>query len=288
LVYHARDGRAYLVGGSTRRDSGHHYFNDQWYWSENRWTLLDTLPFRRSSHRVVYNARRNSIVLFGGGADRAFATDAALWEWRGRGWQRVGASPAGGRAEPGLCYDAARQRIVAFGGWDSANQYSDVLWEWTGETGEAVIVPQAHGPSGRAGHAFVYDPQRQRCLLFGGRGHAGFLDDTWEWDGAEWRRLDVRGPSPRWFFGTATDPANRRIVLFGGVGPAGDLGDTWAWDGQRWERLAGDGPMPRGMAKLAFDGGGVLLFGGRSQEAGGFRDRNDTWRLQGGTWHHLR
>jgi hypothetical protein len=192
----------------------------------------------------------------------------------------------GGAAEPGLCYDARRQRLVAFGGWDSANKYSATLWEWTGSE---FLTPVASGPSARAGHAFVYDPTRERCLLFGGRGDAGLLADTWEWDGEAWRRLDVSGPSPRWFFGAAADVERSRIVIFGGSSDGGDLGDTWSWTGDRWTLLTGDGPLPRGMAKLASNGRTVLLFGGRTERAvQTFLDVSDSWVLADGHWRRVR
>lgn len=289
VVYHGGDDRAYLVGGSTRRDPGYHYFDDVWSWTGAAWTRVGSLPFPRSSHRVVYHAGRNSLVLFGGGSGRTFAADSALWEWRGLGWEKVGESPDGGLAEPGMCYDAKRERIVVFGGWDRANQFSNATWEWTGE---AIVRPTTTGPPARAGHAMAYDLVRQRCLLFGGRGDVGLLSDTWEWDGLEWRRIEAPGPSPRWFFGMATDHSNTRIVLFGG-GNADEqgLGDTWAWNGELWERLSEDGPPARGSAGLAFDGRSVILFSGRAgraQTPEGLRDLNDTWELRGRSWTRRR
>lgn len=285
FVHHAGDRRTYLVGGSTRREDAYHFFNDVWSWNEGGWAVTDTLPFPRSSHRVVYHSARNSLILFGGGSQRTFAADSTIWEWRRGHWMAAGTSPWGGRAEPGLCYDERRRRVIAFGGWDVANEFSDAMWEWTGDT---VVMPTARGPSARAGHAFIYDPSRQRCLLLGGRGEHGFTSDAWEWDGVEWKRLDGAGPSARWFFGAVSDHASRRVIVFGGSGAAGDLGDTWAWDGARWSLIAEDGPVSRGMAKLAFDGSAVLLFGGRHRVSNGSRDLSDLWLLRGREWVKLR
>ena len=287
LAYHAADRRVYLIGGSTRRDNGYFYFDDVWSWNGERWTSAGSLPFRRSSHRVVYHARRRSLVLFGGGFDRTFAADGRFWEWRDGTWAPLGDDAQGaGRAEPGMCYDERRDRVVVFGGWDDANVFSDSTWEWSGSALRPALL--AGGPSARAGHAFLYDPVRRRCLLFGGRDDAGLLSDTWEWDGAEWRQIAVSGPSARWFLGAATDPVNRRIVVFGGSGDERDFGDTWVWNGHRWLLLDGDGPAARGMAKLAFDGTGVTLFGGRTRTPGGFEDRNDTWILRDREWVRVR
>lgn len=291
LVYHAGEGRTYLIGGSTRRDEGYHYFDDVWSWDGIQWARVDTLPFPRSSHRIVHHAQRNSLILFGGGFADAVSAEGILWEWSGSDWKAIGGNVRAGTSEPGVCYDQRRERIVVFGGWDGAGNFRGDTWEW--RAAELVRVDTA-GPSPRAGHALVYDPVRRNCLLFGGRGANGYHADTWEWDGVRWQQLEVRGPPARWFFGSTTDPMHGRIVLFGGRGPhapvigrdaTGDYGDTWAWDGERWQQLPGSGPLPRSSGQLAMgDGGSILLFGGREEKSDAFHDRNDLWKLRGETW----
>lgn len=290
VVYHAGEERVYLIGGSTRRGDGYHYFDDMWSWDGKDWVAVSTLPFPRSSHRVVYHAARNSLILFGGGFARAVRAEGVLWEWKNGEWKAVGGNLQAGLSEPGMCYDRRRERVVIFGGWDATSKYRGETWEWAGEEFANV---DSTGPSPRAGHAFLYDPVRQRCLMFGGRNDEGYLDDTWAWDGSMWQRLDAHAPSARWFFGSVADEEYLRIVIFGGAGPGaapggrngtGDLGDTWAWDGRHWAQLSSDGPPARSMAKLGFTGNSVVLFGGRQQAADGFQDQNDTWELQGHSW----
>jgi hypothetical protein len=285
LVYHADEGLVYLLGGSTRTGDAYHYFDDVWRWDGTAWIRDGSLPFPRSSHRVVHHADRGSILLFGGGAEGEFASDGTIWEWREGDWSAVAPAPGEGRAEPGMCYDRRRRRVVVFGGWNSARERVGDTWEWSGRAAPFV---DGRRPASRAGHAFLYDPKSRRCLLFGGRDDEGFRSDTWLWDGATWERVSVTGPSPRWFFGAATDAANQRVVIFGGNGPTGDLGDTWVWDGTEWTLLTTDGPTARGMAKLAFDGHGVLLFGGRTVRPGGFTDHGDTWQLRDRRWTRKR
>lgn len=278
LVYHGGEGRAYLIGGSTRRGEGYHYFDEVWTWDGDAWTPDRPLPFPRSSQRVVYHEERGSLILFGGGFAQAVRADGVLWEKAEEGWRAVGGDFRAGSGEPGMCYDPLRSTVVIFGGWGgaSATTLRAETWEWAGQ-GEALALVDTAGPSPRAGHAFLWDPVGERCLLFGGRGDDGLLGDTWAWDGEGWKELAVPGPAPRWFFGSATDPESRRLLLFGGGSSGGDLGDTWAWDGAAWERLADEGPVPRSMAKMAFAGNGIVLFGGRQSTEDGFRDWNDTW-----------
>lgn len=290
LVYHAGDGRTYLIGGSTRRGDGYHYYDDMWSWDGDNWNEVAALPFPRSSHRVVYHPQRNSLVLFGGGFAQAVRAEGIIWEWRAGDWSAVDGNFRAGAGEPEMCYDRLRDRLVIFGGWDAANALRRETWEWQPA---GLVRVDSVGPGPRAGHAFLYDPVRETCLLFGGQGPDGYHADTWEWDGSRWHHLDVPGPPARWFSGSATDPAHGRIVIFGGRGPgapvrgrdaAGDFGDTWVWDGQRWEELQISGPPPRSGGQLAFTGRGVLLFGGREERPDAFHDRNDLWELQGRSW----
>jgi hypothetical protein len=282
LVYHPGEHRAFLFGGSTPRDASHHFFDDIWSWGEGRWRRVASLPFPRSSHRVVYDAGGDKMVLFGGGHGNSFAADSGFWEWDGRAWSMADVSAYGGMAEPGMCYDSNRSRTVLFGGWDAAGQFTGETWEWTGEELVRFAVP---GPAARGGHAFVYDPKGRRCLLFGGRSDDGVLADTWGWDGTAWLELHASGPTARWLGATATDHANDRVILFSGWdGKEVLLPDTWAWDGENWERISNEGPPARISGQLAFDGRGVLLFGGRTRTPEGFQDLNDTWELRGRMW----
>lgn len=293
VVYHAGESRVYMIGGSTRRGAGHHYFEDVWYREGGAWTQAAELPFPRSSHRLVYDPTRNSLILFGGGFGRAIRAEGVIWEWGEAGWKARGGNSRAAAAEPGMCYDRSRERVVIFGGWDDAGAFRGDTWEWDRTS---LVQVDSVGPSARAGHALVYDPVRERCLVFGGRGAEGYHADTWEWDGTSWHRLEVTGPSPRWFFGAATDPKRGRIVIFGGRGPdapvlgrdaTGDFSDTWIWTGEDWQQLSAEGAPARSGGQLTFNGRNIVLFGGREERPEGFHDRNDLWELDRGSWVRL-
>ena len=100
-----------------------------------------------------------------------------------------------------------------------------------------VDVPA--GPGGRNKPGFVYDSARKSFVLFGGfgSGSPGLHDDTWEWNGARWTRVDAPGPSARGAMGMAYDSIRKRAVLFGGADATSQLGDTWEWDGGQWTRI---------------------------------------------------
>lgn len=146
--------------------------------------------------------------------------------------------------------------------------------------------PNAIGvPERRDAAAVAYDAARQVVVMFGGMGRNGWLNDTWIWDGANWREQSLaRAPSRRAGAAMAFDPATRQTVLFGGSSGNDKLGDTWTWDGKNWtQQHPATSPPPRIHHALAYDQarGTLVLFGGNS--VGGLNLR-DTWIWDGKTW----
>jgi hypothetical protein len=152
----------------------------------------------------------------------------------------------------------------------------------------------AVGPGVRNAHAMVFDPRRERVLMFGGADATSVRGDLWSWDGARWT-LDPRsGPSPRTFPAMAWDAARGEAVLFGGrrvlFGTEKDrdtfLTDTWLLRTSGWHRAAASGPPPRAEAGIAHDPsrGVVVLFGGYNDAGGKTNRLGDTWEWDGSRW----
>ena len=171
----------------------------------------------------------------------------------------VAATPAA-RTGHALAYDAAGRRVLLFGGYTAAGNGARLmsdLWAWDG-TAWSRLDDGSAGPPPRDDAAVAWDDARGRLVVFGGRRRAAtgleLLRDTWEWDGAHWRRADSGGPAARVHTTLAYDPAQRLIVLFGGSpldGPA--MADTWGWDGTRWRQLEGAGPAAPAANALLWD-----------------------------------
>jgi hypothetical protein len=151
--------------------------------------------------------------------------------------QSPATSPAA-RAWHATAYDAARGQIVLFGGLGNSGYLNDT-WVWDGVTWTQkfpAITPPARGLFG-----LIYDAAHQQVLMFGGAGdggNAGYFNDTWAWDGNNWRQLSSQNsPSPRDQVQMAYDERRGQVVLFGGYTTlVGTLGDTWIWDGTNWEQ----------------------------------------------------
>ncbi|HEX6623531.1 MAG TPA: kelch repeat-containing protein, partial [Pyrinomonadaceae bacterium] len=189
-----------------------------------------------------------------------------------------------------MTYDSGRGRVILFGGADESKVRGDT-WEWDGRRWS--LVSQA-GPGPRTFPAMAYDSLRKKSVLFGGNrvlfgknpDENRFLNDTWEWDGERWTRIQAEGPSPRAEAAMAFDSRRGRVVLFGGHDRAGEagrrLGDTWEWDGKRWMEMKVTSPSPRNGAAQVYDvvRGNIVLFGGSTQTG----VSGETWEWDGKQW----
>ncbi len=144
--------------------------------------------------------------------------------------------------------------------------------------------PLAALPVGLADHATVYDPIRERVVVFGGRTTYDIVGDVYVLDlsggntGA-WEILEPAPdpsdgtPEPRFGHAAVFDAANDQVVVFGGKGYYDLYADAWilsfaSSESGSWTRLApgGDTPAPRVFHAAAFDpvDGQMLIHGGRS------------------------
>jgi hypothetical protein len=179
-----------------------------------------------------------------------------------------------------MVYDSKRGRVVLFGGADGTKMLGDT-WEWDGATWRQSAVT---GPSPRALFGLAYDSTRGRTVLYRGTGvlapDAPSHNDTWEYDGAAWRPIQVTGPSARDHVAMGFDGAQRHVVLHGGGLSDSEKKETWAFDGTAWSLVAPDGP-PRRYARMAFDARAnrMLLSGGFDREPS-----IELWSLSGVRW----
>jgi hypothetical protein len=190
-----------------------------------------------------------------------------------------------------LVYDAARSRVVAFGGQIGQTLAHDT-WEWDGENWTQM---SNIGPAPRLGHVLAYDATRQRSVLFGGTSKTGLIEaqfvlgDTWEWDGEAWTQVANTGPLPRAFHAMAYDSKRERTLLFGGVtesqGKFVNFADTWSWDGNEWTEQEDAGPPGRNGHRLVYDTirDRAVLFGGVTDA----KLVNDTWENDGSLWTQM-
>jgi hypothetical protein len=194
------------------------------------------------------------------------------WLWTQK--EDIGPRPRSGAA---MAYEAARQRVVLFGGGDDNGSFNDT-WEWDGDAWTQVADM---GPSARQFCGMTYDDSRQRLVLFGGEvmGFTQGNGETWEWNGREWTQVADMGPPPRMGCAMSYDTVRHRVVLFGGFSNLPPqpkyFDDTWEWDGTEWTQIADTGPSERGFLPMVFDISRecLVLFGGYD----GLETLGDSW-----------
>jgi hypothetical protein len=229
-----------------------------WKWDGVSWTpLTPTGPAPHGTATLAYDAARGELLLFGrdpyssesmwalaaAGSRRSFLVGGGgsgsipgpvplyedLWSWDGEAWTLHSLTGLGARRNHAAVFDAARQRIVVFGGWTNGGALADTV-EWDGEAWTAAA--HAGGPSPRYLHQMAYDPVRQRTVLFGGESGSGALGDTWEWDGSQWTLASTSGPSPRFDHAMTFHADLAAVVLYGTR-----AGELWSWDGAGWTAI---------------------------------------------------
>ena len=244
------------------------------------WTQTDVSgPSARANHAVAYDSERDRLILFGGTDDGGNGSGAKqdTWAWKDGAWTPLATDGPPPRSGHTMVYDAARDRVVLFGGWNG--DYLADTWEWDGS---AWHLRAGGGPSPRESQVMVYDPARGVTLMFGGAGSEGSMGDFWQWDGETWSYLNTKVPPGRFAAVMAYDLSRSVAVLFGGYdGEYRD--DTWEWDGQVWNLAANNGSTPREGSAMDFDSvrNRCVLFGG-STGPGSFSDQ--TWEWNGSAW----
>jgi cysteine-rich repeat protein len=284
VAYDAARGRTVVFGGVDSVTLG-----DTWEWNGSGWldvTPATNNPPPRDNGAMAYDAARRRVVLFGGSSGVASLNDT--WEWDGNEWRNVtpplAADSPGARESHRIAYDAARERIVLFGGRDAATgQASNQTWEWNGSVWTNV-TPASGNPPARTLHALAYDPVRGRVVLFGGVAGSRAAD-TWEWNGTSWTNVTPASGNPVARFGHALafDANRARVVLHAGNTAAGLEDDTWEWDGTAWTDVtpATGNPAARTYHALAFD-----TARGRLISVAGFTTAptNQTLEWNGSAW----
>jgi hypothetical protein len=178
---------------------------------------------------------------------------------------------AGGRYSHAMAYDAVRQEVVMFGGFNGGGLAD--TWVWRG-TNWIQLLPSTT-PADRYAHLMVWDAARSEVVMFGGTRSTGNLNDTWTWNGTNWtQKTPANSPSTRDYFCMAYDAARQRVVVFGGSG-GGD--ETWLWDGNNWTQATpAHRPPATASSAMAYDAARqeIVLFGNYGQ----------TWIWNGTDW----
>jgi len=252
----------------------------------------------RFFHSAIYDPAGDRMIVFGGQAqDYSFLNDSWALPLTGTpAWSELipGRTPPNQRDGMSTIWDPVRDRLLVFGGVGPFSTYHDDVWalSLTDSSTWTVLTPSGNPPGARAYHSAIYDPVRDRMLVFGGwpGGNWYWYDnDVWALSLADtlaWTPLAPVGklPPDRQHHSAIYDPVRDRMIVFGGSNASGRLGDTWALSLMdtlpAWAELSSSGtpPSARDAHSAIYDPmrERMVVFGG--QDASGAR-LNDVWAL---------
>lgn len=239
LAYDAIHQQVVMFGGATSTA----ILSDTWVWDGNNWTQKAVGipgPLGRINHGMAFDGQE--IVMFGGwdSGFTGFAVYSDTWVWDGTSWtQKILATHPPPRSDFGVAYDAARNQVVLFSGYDAG---ANDTWLWSGSTSTWTQAhPAASPPSGW--NIMAWDSVRQQMIVVTESQTAALPTQTWSWDGVNWtQKLLAVNPPPRSAAAMAFDAARQQIILFGGASATAVLGDTWALLGPS-VNLVGQAPV---------------------------------------------
>ena len=145
-------------------------------------------PVPRSQHTAVWAADTQVMLVFAGWNGQQYIDDLHRYDsWADRWTElpRSGGWPAarGGHA---ASWDPTSQRMMIVGGTQNMSNslsYSSALLTYsllTGAWKEEGLQATVEGPTGRTGHAIIWDSDQRGLLLFGGY-NASYLQQTWRY-----------------------------------------------------------------------------------------------------------
>jgi hypothetical protein len=225
-------------------------------------------PNPRTDHTATYDPVRRRMIVIGGDTG-AFVDPPGLWALDLDDpplWRRT--IPAGSAPTPRVrhssIYDPVRDRLIVFAG--TSRTVTDAVnhtWalDMSGPPAWFQLAPAGTPPDPRSGHAAIYDPVRDRMVVFGGTDVGGIqLNDVWALTltpPMSWSPLAPTGTPPTARSGMLAiyDPVDDGLVIFGGLTAGGTpSAETWTLAlgaAPAWTLLTPSGPAPT----LGFPGG---------------------------------
>jgi hypothetical protein len=285
-------------------------------------------PATRTDFTAVYDVRRDRVLVYGGyvplspPCDQHFTAVNEVWALTlgaEPSWQQLPVSSGPTTGQHTAIYDPVRDRMVIFGGHDWKLDCASGSFDCNSgcqdepffgyEGGHCWALSLSPGlawesivtggePHARAGHSAIYDPLRDRMVIYGGwyedcycyfaRTPADFSDATALVFGSQqsWQPVAV-GAQPEHIYGSraAYDPSHHRMIVFGGIASIPYWGSYGISDRARYD-LTNEtlGPAPEyGPARSGFaivsdpTRNRLVLFGGFLDSGGLPLPVNDTW-----------
>jgi uncharacterized repeat protein (TIGR02543 family) len=238
-----------------------------------------TPPSSRAEYSAIVDPVRNRMLLFGG-TDGSLRNDLWALDLETLAWTLIatnGPAPAPRRNHTAV-YDSMRDRMIVISGLGGFSVNADAHALSLASATWATLPAPGANPGIRGGHTALYDPARDRIVVYGGVGPGTLF----ELDLATpaWSALDPVGvpPAPRTEHTAVFDAARDRMLVFGGMVGSETTNESWSLEfapGPQWIALAiaGEAPAPRRSHGAVLDDDTMVVLGAAGETA------DETWRL---------
>jgi hypothetical protein len=155
-------------------------------------------------------------------------------------------------------------------------------------------------PEGRRAASAAYDARHGVAVIFGGRDGNHTLDDTWTFDGAQWRQQHPHShPMTQDVGKMVYDESSQTVVFLGAADsrateyavdartpPPAESHATWVWDGAEWTRILSAHQPPGTLQGLAYDRASGVVVAVTDNQTAGLSEAcsYETWIWDGLDW----
>ncbi len=204
LAFDSARGQVVLFGGGDLITA---VLNDTWLFQDGRWRRQTptTSPSPRFDVACAYDPVRDRVVMAGGTTAGNARLDE-IWEWDGVTWARAGARLPAPVSAATAAFDVDSLSVVVVGGAGANGDVATV----NSVSATGVVAFDGASPPARSRAAATVHPGGG-IVFFGGESSAVPLDDTWLFEGGEFRALEVTAPA-----GVAADLAQAVLATVDG------------------------------------------------------------------------
>lgn len=238
MAFDTHRDRLVTFGGWRENSVGQAFTNEQWEWNGTTWSLVPqaTAPSPRYESWMVYDSRRQRLVLFGGYDNNAQGGSLHdTWEHDGTQWHQVVTTTVPSQTVQAMCYDPVRARCIAFAA--DTGPVVPIVSTWEYDGADWTYVPTLRSPSVRRNPELVFDAAANVVRLYGGYGTLAFAD-TWQFHDGEWWQDNPQIRPPVAGMRMTFDVGRGRAVLNTGIGYGNATPAYYEYDGSLWHPLA--------------------------------------------------
>jgi len=124
--------------------------------------------------------------------------------------------------------------------YKESNKFVDAVEPTPSASGYLSPNPiQGNLPEPRSSPGMTYDEERRVVVLVGGSASRKTLNDTWEYDGNQWRLIEMPPPMITYAPAMTYSQSLKKIVLIDWT-PS-----IWEYDGLRWQQVLPQNQLPR-------------------------------------------